>query len=221
MTAMATGGRIWRIPTPDSSPQPSKKDSIMEEVKSFLLGVVLIYCVLLGSGIIALFASLIINTVFNVNSSLDTPLDPQQGFALPNDVSFTFTPTAIALFILVPLTMSTILYILHFKTNLLVSDKGFYTFICIALVISFITSLLIINELNLHPGFSQDTQKAIEWMQDRYGFNPLQLNDVQDAMKGQFMYSADPAFPAHDVYLKENSGAYYLVDSTGKELPVK
>lgn len=214
----ATGGKVWSIPkTQESQPNSSFKNIIEEFIST--LGFV--YAILLVASFATMVVLLIVNTLKNVFISPSIHLDPHQGYLKVKEADFAITPTSILLVILIPLVITFALIWIINKTSIFNNDHIFDIFMIVIFIIFFITAIFIFNDLNVHIGFNSNTAIAKEWMHERYGFNPINLSNVQDAMKGHFMYSSDPAFPAHDVYMKENNGAYFLYDSSGKELLVK
>lgn len=218
MSILASGGKTWSIPK-SSDTTTNLNSSYKEEFKLFLIGLGMIYCIFLVATIAAIILSLATGGIFNAKSYI---INPQEGFTLQNRNDYiSFSPITLILVILVPIIINSLLVLIDQKTDLLVKTKNFYKVIGVFFVILVFTALATFQSVNLSFSPTTNTDQAREWMKARYNFVPLQLQNVQDAIDGQFMYSDDPKFPAHDVYLKENNGAYYLYDSAGKELPTE
>lgn len=218
MSTLASGGKTWSIPKP-SDETTNQGFSFKEQVKFFLIGLGMIYLVFLLAAIAAIILGMVFGLIFGVQ---DDAVNPHEGFVLERENErIVFSPVALILAFLVPVIINTLLVLIDQKTELLEKSKTFSKVIGAIFVILAFTTLGICHSINLSFSPTTNTDQAREWMKARYDFTPFQLQNVKDAIDGQFMYSNDPKFPAHDVYLKENNGAYFLYDANGKELPTK
>lgn len=219
MSILASGGKTWSIPKISEGTPVNQHSSFKENFKLFLVGLGMVYCVFLLASIAAMILGISAGAIFGANTYA---VNPEEGFILERENErIVFSPMVLVLAILVPVSLSAILFYIDQKTELLCKTKNFYTVLGIIFTILVCATLGICHSINLSFSSTTNTDQVREWMKARYDFTPVQLKDVQDAIHGQFMYSNDPKFPAHDVYLKENNGAYYLYDAAGNELRVK
>lgn len=248
MKQFVTGGRTWILPNPElddrpftsaaatpaphntnasvlppptPAPTPSKMAEFSSFMKSFMTGMGILYLMFGIAFLLATLGVLIANLLFTVPV---LTLTSEGGIIIPPNDPLRFTTNTLAIIILTPTAINLIMAWIERKTKFLNGkNENRNLGICVSAmaIIFFTASIVIGNDVNLYTQESKHLGVLKEWMNDRYGFEAYRITELSPILNGDHMYSADPQFPAHDVYLKESNGGYLLFDSTGKELPVK
>lgn len=244
MASFVTGGKTWRIPVPaDTLATPVmgtastsasttntgtaasypvvKTSPVTHAIRDFIGGMGTLYMLYAGAFVVVM-ALQIVNAI--IPKDYKENMSTEGGLELSPLTEGKFTLTGALLLTLLPLAIYFTMNFIEKKTTFITGkNENRNLAICISTIgIIFIVAMWIITyEGKMFAGGYDILNMTKAWMNDRYGFEPYHLSDLQAVVGGEHIYPQDPNFPAKDVYLKEVNGAYFLFDSAGKELPVK
>lgn len=223
MTSFATGGKVWKIPTDITT---AKNKIFVKELAKHSIGM-LPLCYMMFAGLFFLTfigMSIIFGIAFFSNTNYQQFMNADGGIIInQHSKEISPSPLTFALILLAPYTISFIINFLEYKTsfsNLTINQAGGVSFAFIATML-ITASVVILLDSGYFIVDAPNYDSIVSWMNDRYGFEPYNRPTLTEALNGTVMYPENTDFPLRDVYLKENDGAYFLLDATGKELPVK
>lgn len=217
MSTFATGGKVWSLPSSNHIPL-KKRVTLLEVYAKFSLVIYIATGIsLIASGLVSLLIKIAIT------APVETMNTSNSGFIIPAVPKPLISPELMwGITLGAPLIIAAIVLVLEHlpiqeklrETISVISLLGFFGAI---LVNAFFVMSSTTNIINPPPSTSQ----VISWMQSRYDFTPYNPPAINDIINGKVLYPDDPSSSIREAYLKENNGAYYLVDSAGKELSTK